>query len=110
MYYASVGNYKESINLAKSSLENVQKLLGVGALPAADKHYQLGNIFFKIGRKDISLEQYEQTKKILINSGQTSIPEFGIILLKISLICLSFGKIGDCVSNALEAERIFQET
>lgn len=27
------------------------KLLGNNALPISDKHYQLGNIFFKAGKK-----------------------------------------------------------
>lgn len=52
MYYASIGEYEESICLAKSSLINVHKIIGPQALPVADKHYQLGNIYFKIGRKN----------------------------------------------------------
>lgn len=52
MYYASVANYEEGIKLAKSSLINVVKLLGVNGLPVSDKHYQLGNIFFKVGKKE----------------------------------------------------------
>jgi hypothetical protein len=39
------------VKLAKSSLVNSIKLTGANSLPVADKHYQLGNIFFKIGKK-----------------------------------------------------------
>jgi hypothetical protein len=35
---------------------NVHKILGVQALPVADKHYQLGNIYFKIGKKNDALK------------------------------------------------------
>lgn len=51
MYYISAGNYDQAIKLAKSSLINVIKLLGPNGLPTADKHYQLGNIFFKVNKK-----------------------------------------------------------
>lgn len=52
MYNASIGKYDESIQLAKLSLKNIIKVLGVNELPVADKHYQLGNIYFKMGRKE----------------------------------------------------------
>ena len=52
IYNASTGNFDEAVKLAKSSLINSIKLLGTNSLPTADKHYQLGNIFFKIGRKE----------------------------------------------------------
>ena len=42
----------------------------------------------------------------LENHKQNSIPEYGIILLKLSLLYLNFGKIGDCVGSALEALKI----
>jgi hypothetical protein len=51
MYHASLGRYEEAVVLAKQSLRSVGRLLGPGALPVADKHYQLGNIYFKMGRK-----------------------------------------------------------
>lgn len=56
MFYASVGDFEESICLAKSSLINMTKILGPGALPVADKHYQLGNIYFKINKKNEALK------------------------------------------------------
>lgn len=52
MYYASVGNYEEAIKLGKSSLVNVIKILSTTSLSTADKHYQLGNIYFKMGKKE----------------------------------------------------------
>lgn len=55
MYHASLGRYEEAVGLARLSLKNIGKVLGVGELPVADKHYQLGNIFFKMGRKDDAL-------------------------------------------------------
>ncbi len=51
MYYASTGQYNESIQLAKMSLKNIIKVLGPTELPVTDKHYRLGNIYFKMGRK-----------------------------------------------------------
>jgi hypothetical protein len=48
----STGNYEEAVKLAKSSLVNSIKLAGANSLPVTDKHYQLGNIYFKIGRKE----------------------------------------------------------
>lgn len=32
------------------------KVLGPTALPVADKHYQLGNIYFKISKKNEALK------------------------------------------------------
>jgi hypothetical protein len=52
MFYASIGDFDESTCLAKSSLINITKVLGPGALPVADKHYQLGNIYFKVNKKN----------------------------------------------------------
>jgi hypothetical protein len=52
MFYASIGDFDESTCLAKSSLINIIKVLGPGALPVADKHYQLGNIYFKVNKKN----------------------------------------------------------
>ena len=51
MYFASVGKYDNSIQLAKLSVKNIAKILGPNELPIADKFYQLGNIYFKMGRK-----------------------------------------------------------
>ena len=62
MYYASIGNYQEAVKLAKSSLINVIKLLGYNNLAVADKHYQLGNIYFKIGKKEETIREYTKTK------------------------------------------------
>ena len=67
MFYASVGDFEESICLAKSSLINVNKVLGQHSLPVADKHYQLGNIYFKINKKNEALKEYNKTKQILIS-------------------------------------------
>jgi hypothetical protein len=67
MFYASVGDFEESICLAKSSLINVNKVLGQQSLPVADKHYQLGNIYFKINKKNEALKEYNKTKQILIS-------------------------------------------
>lgn len=55
MYYASVGKYESSIQLAKLSLKNIIKIVGPNELPIADKHYQLGNIYFKMGKKEEAL-------------------------------------------------------
>jgi hypothetical protein len=101
MFYASIGDFEESICLAKSSLINMTKVLGPGALPVADKHYQLGNIYFKINKKNEALKEYNKTKHILINHHKTTIPEYGIILLKISLLCLNFGELTECLANAI---------
>ena len=67
MFYASVGDFEESICLAKSSLINVNNVLGQQSLPVADKHYQLGNIYFKINKKNEALKEYNKTKQILIS-------------------------------------------
>ena len=67
MFYASVGDFEESICLAKSSLINVNKVLGQQSLPVADKHYQLGNIYFKINKKNEALKEYNKTKQILVS-------------------------------------------
>lgn len=83
------------------------KLFGTNALPTADKHYQLGNIFFKVSRKEDALKEYIRTKQILESHNQTGIPEYGVILLKLSILYLNFGKISDCVGSALEALKIF---
>lgn len=56
MFYASIGDFEESICLAKSSLINITKVLSAEALPVADKHYQLGNIYFKINKKNEALK------------------------------------------------------
>ena len=82
------------------------KLLGYNNLAVADKHYQLGNIYYQIGKKEETIREYTKTKEILESHKQNSIPEYGIILLKLSLLYLNFGKIGDCVSSALEALKI----
>ena len=67
MFYASVSDFEESICLAKSSLINVNKVLGQQSLPVADKHYQLGNIYFKINKKNEALKEYNKTKQILVS-------------------------------------------
>ena len=36
-----------------------------------------------------------------------NIPEYGIILLKMALLFLNFGKIKDCVMNGFEALKVF---
>ena len=38
---------------------------------------------------------------------QMTIPEYGVILLKLSILYLNFGKISDCVAHSLEALKIF---
>lgn len=48
-----------------------------------------------------------KTKQILEQHRQTSIPEYGVILLKLSLLYLNFGKISECVGNSLAALKIF---
>ena len=73
MYYASVGKYDHSIQLARMSLKNVMKVLGSMALPVADKHYQLGNIYFKMGKKEESLKEYSRTRDILKSHNQVGI-------------------------------------
>ena len=73
MYYASIGQYDQSIQLARLSLKNIIKVSGATALPVADKHYQLGNIYFKMGRKEDSLKEYTRTKDILKAHNQTQI-------------------------------------
>lgn len=55
MYNASVGHYDQATQLAKLSLKNTMQVAGTSELPVADKHYQLGNIFFKMGRKENAL-------------------------------------------------------
>lgn len=108
MYYASVGKYEQAIQLAKSSLVNIVKVLGATALPVADKHYQLGNIYFKLSRKEDALKEYIRTHQILLAHAQTQIPEYGIILLKLALLNLNFGKVADCVNGSLEALKVFE--
>lgn len=107
MYYASIGRYDEAIQLAKLSLKNIIKVVGAAQLPVADKHYQLGNIFFKMGRKEDSLKEYSQTKEILLSHQQTTIAEYGVILLKLSLLYLNFGKISEAINHSLQALKIF---
>jgi len=51
MFYVQNGQYEHSIQLARMFLKNVMKVAGPSALPVADKHYQLGNIYFKMGKK-----------------------------------------------------------
>ena len=55
------------------TLKNTMKVVGVGEIPIADKHYQLGNIFFKMGRKEDALREYSKTKDVLIAHNQTHI-------------------------------------
>ena len=43
-----------------------------------------------------------------MHHNKTNIPEYGVILLKIALLCLNFGELTECIANALEAESIFQ--
>jgi hypothetical protein len=50
-----VGQYEQAIQLAKLSLKNTMQVAGASEIPVADKHYQLGNIFFKMGRKEEAL-------------------------------------------------------
>ncbi len=108
MFNASLGKYEEAIQLAKLSLKNISKVLGSNELPVADKHYQLGNIYFKMGRKDESLKEYTKTKEILTLHNQAHISEYAIILLKLSVLYLNFGKVSDCVNSSLEALNIFE--
>ena len=62
IYYASIGQYSQAIQFAKLSVKNIMKVCGATALPVADKHYQLGNIYFNMGRKEESLKEYTRTK------------------------------------------------
>jgi len=110
MYHASGGRYDEAIPLAKLSLKNTMKVVGASELPVADKHYQLGNIYFKMGKKEDSLKEYNQTKDILLAHQQTSIAEYGVILFKLSLLYLNFGKINEAINYSLEALKIFDGT
>lgn len=55
------------------SLKNIVKVLGPTELPVADKHYQLGNIYFKMGRKEDSLKEYTRTKDVLTGHEQMQI-------------------------------------
>lgn len=55
MYHASIGQYDQATQLARLSLKNSMQVVGPMELPVADKHYQLGNIFFKMGKKEESL-------------------------------------------------------
>jgi tetratricopeptide (TPR) repeat protein len=76
-------------------------------MPTADKHYQLANIYFKIGSKEEALKEYLKTKQTLEMHKQHSTPEYGTVLLKLALLFLSFGKVSDCVGSSLEALKIF---
>jgi tetratricopeptide (TPR) repeat protein len=93
MFYAQNGQYDHSVSLARMSLKNIMKVSGPSALPVADKHYQLGNIYFKMGKKEEALKEYSRTKDILQAHNQTHIPEHGVILLKLAVLYLNFGKI-----------------
>jgi len=54
-----------------------------------------------MGRKEDSLKEYIQTKEILQSHQQTSIAEYGVILLKLSLLYLNFGKISEAINHSL---------
>lgn len=107
MYNASVGQYEQATQLAKLSLKNIMQVAGITELPVADKHYQLGNIYFKMGRKEDALREYNKTKEILMIHQQTQISEFAVILLKLAVLFLNFGKITEAVNHSLEALKIF---
>ena len=101
MYYASIGDYDQAVQLSRLSLKNISEVAGQSAISVADKHYQLGNVDFKMGRKEESLKEFSQTKDVLVVNGQTQIAEYGVILLKLSVLYLNFGKIFEAVSHAL---------
>ena len=52
MYSLKTGNLDEAIKLAKTSVINTTKLMGANSLVVADKQYQLGNILFRVGKKE----------------------------------------------------------
>jgi len=55
------------------------------------------------------LKDYTRTKEILVAHNQIHIAEFAIILIKLAVLYLNFGKISDCVNNCLEALKIFDD-
>ena len=109
IYHASRGHFDQAVELARLSLTQTGKVVGAQQLPVADKHYQLGNIYFKMGRKEEALKEYSRTRDVLTAHGQTGIAEYATILLKLALLCLNFGKVPECLDHSLEAIRIFEE-
>jgi tetratricopeptide (TPR) repeat protein len=104
----SSSDYDEAINLAKSSLVNTIKIVGADGLPASEKFFQLGNCYFKAGKKQEALTNYLKTKDVLASNKRTHTREFGVVLLKLAILELNFGKISQAIDYGLDCLGIFE--
>ena len=90
--HLTAGNYESAVSLGKSSLINCIKISGSHSMGACEKYYQLGDIYFKMGKKEEALSNYQITREILQANKKTNIDEYGLISLKLSLLYLNFSK------------------
>lgn len=90
--HAINGNYESALSLAKSSLSNCIKVSGANSLAAGEKYYQLGEVFFKMGKKQDALTNYQITREILQANKRTNIDDYGYIALKLAMLNLNFSK------------------
>jgi hypothetical protein len=61
-YNGQQGKYEQSMDFAKSSIQNAVKLAGSNSLVAANKYYEYGLLCFKAGRKDDALANFIKTR------------------------------------------------
>ena len=57
--------------------------------------------------REEALRQYSRVKEILMAHQQTMIAQYAVIMLKMAVLFLNFGKISEAVNHALEALEIF---
>jgi tetratricopeptide (TPR) repeat protein len=83
-------------------------VVGATRLPVSEKYFQLANCYFKSGKKQDALTNYLKTKEVLAANKRNSTHEYGVVLLKLAVLELNFGRINQAIEFGLESLGLFE--
>lgn len=87
---------------------NTLKVVGANRLPLSEKYFQMANCYFKCGKKQDALANYAKCKEVLIANKRNGSHEYGLVLLKLGVLELNFGRINQAVEMGLDSLGLFE--
>ena len=67
----------------------------------------MANCYFKAGKKQDALTNYVKTKEVLQANKRNTSHEYGLVLLKLGVLELNFGRVNQAVEYGLDSLSLF---
>lgn len=67
----------------------------------------MANCYFKGGKKQDALTNYLKTKEVLEANKRNNTPEYGLVLQKLGVLELNFGRVAQAIEYGLSSLGIF---